>query len=119
MKTPFSTLTEEQLSALRGKDLINGCGGKFTYWLLPDFIFTESCNQHDFYYERGGDIFDKLEADLMFMAHMIKQINDHKDRWYKKIGHFLLAIVYFIGVFTLGLFGWEWGDYRSYEEIIK
>jgi hypothetical protein len=119
MKRSYTSLTTEELQTLKDKKILNGCGGMRTYWLIPDFIFCESCNQHDFYYERGGDIFDKMEADLMFVAHMLKQINNHHSQWYKKILHTLLAGVYFIAVSVLGLFGWEWGEYRTLEEIIN
>jgi hypothetical protein len=118
-KQKWSQLTNEQKSALKRKGKLNSCGGKYSHPLIPNFIFTDSCNQHDFYYERGGDIIDKLEGDLMFVAHMIKQINDHYDRWYKKLPlTFVAVFVYLPAVTVLGLLGFEWGQYRSFDDIL-
>jgi hypothetical protein len=28
----------------------NGCGGKYTGWLVPDFWFSDACEYHDWHY---------------------------------------------------------------------
>ena len=114
MKVHYSQLTDEQ------KELLgDGCGTRLTGRLVPDLFFKTSCNQHDFYYTRGGDIVDKLEADVMFYAHMIKSINDLKPHLWQKPLYVLLATIYFFGVSTLGLLFWRWGKYHTLEDMIK
>jgi len=114
MKVRYSQLTDDEK-----KIVCNGCGTKLTYKIIPDLFFEADCNQHDFYYKRGGDAFDRMEADVMFYAHMLKSINDKYAHWYQKIFAFSIATVYFIVVRVLGIFAFRWGKYRPLSKIIK
>jgi len=88
----------------------NGCTGVF------DFCFTASCRKHDFGYLRGGGIYDFLKANWDMFTHML---HDSSTWW-----HYLVSIVYFIGVNVFGVFFFSWrsvwrGNYRTLEEIIE
>jgi len=91
----------------------NGCGAGPIFSMAPELLFNADCRQHDFYYGRGGDIIDKMEADILFYGHMLKSINSAKDRLYKKIPLFLMATLYFLAVFTFGAFAWTWKMYKK------
>jgi hypothetical protein len=60
--------------------ICNGAGPKGFGWVVPDKIWgvciTESANIHDFMYEFGKDIYDKDEADRVFLNNMVRQIMD-------------------------------------------
>lgn len=43
----------------------NGCGGEGGVY-VPDFDFTESCNQHDICYGQGGDEANRKHCDEQF-----------------------------------------------------
>lgn len=96
-----------------------GCGPGRTVLFIPQFIFSASCQQHDFYYNRGGGIFDKVEADLMFFAHMAKDIANSEASFGKKCLYMLAAKLYFLWVMTFGFFVFTWGRYRTQDEILK
>ena len=99
----WSDLTKEE-QATYG----NGCGTRGIFSYVPELLFEADCRQHDFYYARGGDIFNKMEADVMFYAHMIKSVNTAKKKWYRKILMVMVATVYFLAVSVFGVFAWNW-----------
>jgi len=115
-KLHWSGLTQRQKRQLNG-----GCGPGKTMFLIPQFVFKASCEQHDFYYRRGGDLFDKAEADLMFFAYMMTDITDLKGKkgLFKRLGYTFLAKTYFILVCIFGAFAFRWGKYRTFEEIVN
>lgn len=111
----WSDLTEkEQLKYGRTR----GCGPGKAFFLIPQFIFRASCWQHDFYFARGGDMFDYIEANLMFYAHMVKDIAESKDRLHKRLFHLFAATLYYILVSVYGVFFFNWGRYRTKEDIL-
>lgn len=56
----------------RQRDFIsNGCGSKGGWLRPPGFLFTASCDQHDFHYWRGADDDDRTEADAAFLRAML------------------------------------------------
>lgn len=114
MKLHWSQLTEEQKSEFE-----NACGpGKLALEAMQ-FVFTKSsCGQHDFYYQRGGTLFDKVEADLMFVAYMVKDINDANVCVIRKLFYLFIAIIYFGLVSIFGCLFFKWGRYRKLREII-
>jgi hypothetical protein len=85
----------------------NGCGAGIFKW-VPELLFNACCRQHDYYYWRGGDVFNKFEADVMFYAHMVKSVNSNYDRWFKKIPLFVVATGYFLAVALFGVFAFTW-----------
>ena len=70
MKLKYSSLTELQKSKIT-----NGCGGKGMGFTPPQFFFKASCNQHDFYYWRGGSSTDRKIADRFFLNAMWEDAN--------------------------------------------
>lgn len=111
-KLQWSKLTARQRRQLGG-----GCGPGKAMFFIPQFIFKASCQQHDFYYRRGGSLFDKAEADLMFFAYMAKDIAESDKCWLKKLFYFGMAKMYFILVCVFGLFVFKFGHYRTLKEL--
>lgn len=50
--------------------ITNGCGGKGGWFNPPDYLFTASCDHHDFNYWLGGTQEDRREADEQFYEAM-------------------------------------------------
>lgn len=53
--------------------ICNGCGPKGGPIPVPDFVFTEACNHHDFNYWLGSSKLQRKKADLQFLAEMIAE----------------------------------------------
>lgn len=100
----WTDLTKEEQDQFGGSC---GPGNGFVGKLVPELYFNACCRQHDYYYSRGGDIFMKIEADLMFFAHMVKSVNTRFNKWYKKIFPVFIAWAYFVAVSIGGLFLWS------------
>lgn len=90
----------------------NGCGLDARLLRVPDFIFSASCAHHDFNYERGGTLMDKLQADFDFCAHMWSD----SFLWW----HYVVTIIYFLGVILnpISYFAFTYGPWRSVEAIL-
>lgn len=112
MKPTFSDLTEKQ-KATYG----NGCGLSARFLNVPDFIFTADCRQHDFNYERGGNVFDKVKADWDFFTHMLDDAmcNDH---WFF---YGVVSVIYFVGVLLAPMSWWafSYGKWRTIQQILE
>ena len=63
-----------ELTPFQQKSVCNGCGGKGGIFNPPEFLFHASCNQHDFYYWRGGDESDRKEADDTYYDKMKEDV---------------------------------------------
>lgn len=88
----FSDLTDKQKNIL-----CNGCGPKAWGGLQPpQFIFVASCDQHDFYYWRGGIEEDRKKADREFYAAMLTDVKNAS--WYKKPHYHIWAGAYYLAV---------------------
>ena len=87
----YSDLTPEEKAFLG-----NGCGGKGHPIDPPEFFFHASCNQHDFYYWRGGTAKDRKNADSEFYKFMRKDAREQK--WYKVPFAYTMATIYFMFV---------------------
>lgn len=88
----FSDLTDAQ------KELLcNGCGPKGWGGMRPpQFLFEASCDQHDFYYWRGGNKKDRKKADKDFYAAM--KIDAKNAAWYKRPHYYAWAWGYYTAV---------------------
>jgi len=69
-----------KMSKAQKEKLCNGCGTKgLGGWLVPDTLYglniTEACNIHDWMYFKGKDIYDKEEADRVFLNNMLRIIS--------------------------------------------
>jgi hypothetical protein len=117
MKIHYSQLTDQEKASIG-----DGCGigPRWMNKLVPELLFHDICNQHDFYSKRGGDVSDYLESQVMFCAHMLKRVNDVYPVGNTRRYFFLPVIfTYFITVLFLNVFFWKWGKYRSLEDIKK
>ena len=85
------------LTVFEAKCICNGCGGKGGKINPPEFLFNASCNQHDFYYWRGGNEIDRYKADRMFFD---KMKNDTKlsTNPLKRMFYLTMAYIYFKAV---------------------
>ena len=79
---------------------------------VPDFIFTANCRQHDFNYTRGGSILDKLKADFDMCRFMWSDS--------QLFTHYAVTLAYYLGLTLLpfSYFFFEWGEYKTLEEIL-
>jgi len=97
-KLRFSDLSDEQKTVV-----CNGCGPKAWGGLQPpQFIFRASCDQHDFYYWRGGTEKDRKFADKEFYKFMKIDIKEDAP-WYKKPHYHTLAWIYYSAVRISGV----------------
>jgi len=91
----YKDLTPEQR-----KQICNGCGTKGGLIKVPNFIFKASCNQHDFYYWRGGSERDRKIADKAFYKAMREDIKSVK--WNLKPYYHIWAFGYYRAVRFFG-----------------
>jgi hypothetical protein len=91
----FRQLTKEHKSIL-----CNGCGGKGGWINPPEFLFNASCNQHDFYYWRGGNEDDRKNADDSFYEFMKKDVSEAS--YFKRPFYAMTAWAYYISVRKVG-----------------
>lgn len=106
----LTTEAYEALTAEQKAEVCNGMGSQTTWWnrilykLIPNHFFgldmTECGNIHDFMYWKGGTLWDKIVADLVFLYNMLYTIytagpTDRKKRYF-------MAVRYFLAVFWGG-----------------
>ena len=106
----YSELTDPQKLYI-----CNGCGGKGGLIDPPEFIFNSSCNQHDFYYWRGGSEDDRKNADDSFYNHMMDKVKNTP--WYKFYVYKALAWTYYKAVRISGKKFFEYGTMKSLEDL--
>lgn len=101
MKVHWSDLSQKEQS-----EFGDGCT------FVPDFIFTANCRQHDFYYTRGGSLWDKIVADYYMCWYMLCDSS--------KFWHYLVSLCYWLGLTFLPIsyLFFEWGNYKSKDEIL-
>ena len=110
----FKDLTKDQV-----KLISNGCGAR--KFLKPPEIkeFTASCDHHDYLYLRGGNLRDKIKADLLFKAHLLIDVADIKSP-FKLFFYNGLINIYFKMVFLFGHFSFFYTrQKRTDQEILK
>ena len=83
------------------------------------FEFTHfSFAQHDFYYEAGGDLRDKIHADVLMLLYMMVDAM-YQNMWWKRVlVFFVVAPLAFIGVSTIGLFPFDFTAYKTKKQIL-
>lgn len=96
-----------QLSARQRGLIANGCGGKGGWLKPPSFRFNANCDQHDFYYWRGGTEEDRKTADKEFLVIMLEDAN--RGVWWKRAWYRWWANTYYVAV---RLFGKKFFHYR-------
>lgn len=101
----YSDLTTKQ------KEMIgNGCGAKGFLIKIPNFLFLASCNQHDFYYWRGGLEDDRKYADDKFYELMKQDAgwNVFYQSW---------AFIYWFFVRRFGRIFFSYGDMKDITDL--
>ena len=112
-KLRYRDLTLEQI-----KTICNGCGGKGGFIDPPEFLFHASCNQHDFYYWRGGTEKDRLEADKAFYRYMQLDAIRPKSK-YMILKYKLIAYIYYKAVRLAGKKFFNYGIQRTKLDLLK
>ena len=91
----YNELTTEERS-----QICNGCGAKGGHIPVPNFIFTASCDLHDYNYTIGGSEEDRKRYDYGFYRAMKRDADTFtfpKRQYYK-----MWAYVYFKAVRKFG-----------------
>lgn len=98
----------------------NGCGPAwFPRWLTDLFFgwfFEASCKRHDFGYARGGAEKDRWAVDVGFLFSMWRDVS--LAPLALRLILFVLSIVFFL---LVRLFGWRlfnYGPYRTKEQLL-
>lgn len=110
-------LRYSELTVADKVNICNGCGGKGGWFNPPEFLFHASCNQHDFYYWRGGKEEDRLKADKAFYQFMKEDASEAS--WYDKPLHYVMAFIYYKAVRISGKRFFHYGEMRTKESIIN
>ena len=87
----FSALTATQRMAI-----CNGCGAKGGPFDPPDFLFSASCDRHDYSYWIGHTEPDRIRADYGFYLAMVRDAN--AAGWYGRWFFRIMAWVYYRAV---------------------
>lgn len=67
----MSKFRYEDMTTEEREFLCNGCGPKGFIIPIPEFIFTASCDHHDFNYWRGFEEADRKWSDEKFYSMML------------------------------------------------
>jgi len=113
MKLKYSDLTSKEKAII-----CNGCGGKGSIINPPNFMFTASCNHHDFNYWRGGTEVDRLKADWRFLKAMLRD-SLYIENLAFFISHIVIACLYFIAVRIAGWNYFNYGKYKTLKDLKK
>jgi len=108
----YRDLTPEQKAKIT-----NGCGGKGGFINPPEFLFHASCNQHDFYYWRGGIEADRKKADDTFYKYMQLDIVN-ENSMIKRIYYEMLAYSYYKAVRIFGKKYFNYGKQKTMKDLI-
>ena len=106
----FRNLTDDQRA-----EICNGCGAMGGWFQPPDYIFTASCDQHDFNYWLGGGDAERKKADLQFYQAMKRDANSAP--WWKRWFYKGAAWRYYTAVRAFGKKAFYYGPTRTWEDI--
>lgn len=76
-------------------------------------------SQHDMYYVAGGNIIDKLKADILMLLYMLVDSFYQDSLWQGLLIFFIVAPLAFVLVSTVGLMFFTFGPYITKDEIIQ
>src|SRR6187402_2550871 len=74
------------LSYAQRSMIANGCGPR-GWGAIPDWGFTQACDEHDFAYWRGGTAEDRKKADRALFEEMLYEARLYKNpirRWFRR-----------------------------------
>lgn len=111
-------LSYSSLTPFQKKSICNGCGGKGGLINPPEFLFKASCEQHDFYYWRGGTEDDRKKADDTFYKFMLEDVLDSV--WWKRPFYKSMAFLYYKSVRICGKKFFYYNDTpRTLDDVMK
>lgn len=114
MSLKFADLTEAQRSAI-----CNGCGRKGGLVPVPDFVFTASCDRHDFGYWRGAPWgfkrLRRLECDQRFYEALLNDVAEQPKE--KQAFYYRWAYRFFLAVRFVGWCAFNWGRERTEKDL--
>ena len=95
------------LTGIQKKLVSNGCGAK--KFIKPPEIkeFISSCDQHDYYYIRGGSLRDKVKADVLFFGYLMIDVAKIKNP-FKMLTYAFIVRFYFLMVSIFGHFAFNY-----------
>ena len=108
----YRDLSEEQK-----KKICNGCGAKGSWIKVPDFRFVASCDQHDFYYWRGGQEYDRKIADDEFYIIMKRDIKNQDFGWSRRVWYRSWAWTYYKAVRYFGKSAFAFGEMKTIKDL--
>ena len=74
--------------------------------ILFGWFFHASCDEHDKNYTAGGSEYDRLLADIFFLADMITDVL--RLPWLQKLPASILMVLYFLAVRFLGFMSFSY-----------
>lgn len=108
----YRDLTPEQKSIM-----CDGCGTKGGWIPVPQWIFTASCDIHDFNYWLGYREEDREKADRQFYEAMVSDANTYG--FIKKTFYKSQAWLYYKAVRLLGAKHFTYSDHeQTYEDML-
>jgi len=110
-------LRYSDLTQVQKDNICNSCGGKGSLIPVPNFLFKASCNQHDFYYWRGGTESDREAADDAFYKYMKIDIAEGTYTFVDALWYHTWALVYYLAVRQFGDKYFYYGEMRTIEDI--
>ena len=97
------------------KIISNGCGSRYFILDVPEFVFHDSCDKHDFHYWRGGTEADRKKADKEFYSDM--KIDAQFQPWWKRLFLKGMAWLYYLSVRLGGKTRFSYGDMKTEEDL--
>jgi len=89
--------------------ICNGCGPYGWGGYVPDLVFEEAGNRHDWAYSVGGGWFAKGAADVAFLRRCLRAA--WRGHWLRVPSRSLAAFVYFAAVALVGRRAFYFTDY--------
>jgi len=117
----MTPLLYADLTSVEKAWMCNGCGPKLgiSVDLVPEFIFHEACQRHDFDYWSGFRASDRKLADQRFLRHMLDAAA-RETSWWSQRWHTFLAYRYFAGVRAFGTKAFSFrASYATREDLVR
>lgn len=77
MTVPTVPVSYDELTDAERAWMVNGCGPGTGFWqrMVPEMVWHEACNRHDFHYWLGFREQDRYLADRRFLRNMLEAAN--------------------------------------------
>ena len=111
-------LTFEDLSEHEQLWMLNGCGPGFWSRFVPEMVWHDACQRHDFDYWLGFTKHDRYRADRRFLTAMLKAASDRARGWWSRRWYRMWAWRYYYAVRLLAKGSFSYRDrYGSREDL--